>query len=388
MPSRLKKIIKIILKAAIVFVIASMSVFFVEYYLFPRLALNSFFSRFDFFKKANEKSVVINRTEQIVVREGETVSELASKTSPSVVNIISFEKISGSGLQKKAADQMAKTGSGVTLTSDGLIATYRGVIIEENADYQVITQSGATLAAKLEGIDEFTNIAFLRVEASNLNVVPFANSDDFKPGRKILALGLSSQGEVYFASGLLSGVNKTFNISGMSVSSSEKMEGVFETDFVRDDRFAGGPLVSYNGEMVGLTGFVIIDNQKIFFQIPSNVVKNSMRLMINGELDKRPFLGLYYMPINAYIKLKYSISVNNGALVYSPRGIESLAVMAGSPAEKAGFRLGDVVLRVNNKEINAENPLSNLVSEIKKGENVEFLVLRSGKEITLRTQLK
>jgi serine protease Do len=139
--------------------------------------------------------------------------------------------------------------------------------------------------------------------------------------------------------------------------------------------------------MIGLVGMLVIDNQEQYFQVPSNVVQDSINLALQDKLDARPFFGAYYISISKEYAITNNLDRDSGALIFSPSGKQGLAIIADSPAEKSGLRINDIVISVNDKTIDLDNPLSNLISQYKKGEQVELTVDRNGEEIKIPVQL-
>lgn len=371
-----------------VFAVGGFGGAYMERYLFPRLSENSFFGKFSFFKNASENVTIINKTEQVTVREDDSINQIASRASTAVVNIVSLNSPRSPQTRGREPRTGSISGTGILVTGDGIIVTYRDTIYESDADYAVLLYNNDKYEAKLIGIDEFTNLAYLKIEAGNLPSIDFANSDDFKPGKKLVSIGNSfSEYQNRFSAGLLSNIGKSFNLSGKTVASSEKLEGVFETDFDNQHNYLGGPVISYGGSLVGINGKISIDNEDFFFQIPSNAVKKSLDRVLNGELEKTPFLGAYYVTITKEYTLSHNVKKDRGALIFSPSGASSLAVIDGSPAQKAGLRVGDIVMAVNGKNIDLSNPLSNLVNAYKKGDQIELTIFRGDEEIKASAQL-
>ena len=370
-----------------VFAVGGLGGAYMERYLFPRLSENSFFGKFSFFKNASENVTIINKTEQVTVKEDDSVNQIASRASTAVVNIVSIDSRAQSARGREVRPESI-SGTGILVTGDGVIVTYKDTIFESDASYAVLLYNNDKYDAKLLGIDEFSNLAYLKIEASNLPSIDFANSDDFKPGKKLVSIGNSfSEYQNRFSAGLLSNINKSFNLSGKTVASSEKLEGVFETDFDNQQNYLGGPVISYGGSLVGINGKISIDNQDFFFQIPSNAVKKSLDRVLNGDLEKTPFLGAYYITITKEYTLSHDVKKDRGALVFSPSGLSSLAVIDGSPAQKAGLRINDIVTAVNDKNVDLSNPLSNLINQYKKGDQVELTVFRGEEELKIPLQL-
>jgi serine protease Do len=359
-------------------------------YVVPKLTASPRFSQYTFLKKAAENTTIINKTEQVIIREDDSVEKIASQAASAVVNVISVEDRDRS--LPKAATPLTTlnvlNGSGVLVTNDGLIVTYRKAILEKNARYTVLLYNGLNYPAELVAIDNLTNLAYLRIQASNVPAIAFANSDDMAPGKKLIALANSSEEyQNRFSTALLSNINKTFNLSETSVASSEKWEGVFEMDFPNQQDYLGGPVINFNGEMAGLVGVSETDRQKRYFLLPANVVKRSLELAIRGELAKRPMLGVYYLSITKELNFASNIQRDRGALVYAPSGRSALAVIAGSPAEKAGLQVNDIIIAVEGQEINLANPLPAVLNRFSKGDKIELLVVRNGEERKILTQL-
>ena len=384
--AKLKSLLKFIFILLVIFLVGGVGGVYVEQRILPIIRTNKYLSRIDFLKHSAENVTVINKTEQVTIKEDDSINEIASQASNAVVNIISLgAKKDLSGRPITSADQ---SGTGFIATSDGVIVTYRTSIIEKGTAYKVLLFNGNSYDAKLIGIDEFSNLAFLKIEATNLTAISFADSDNVHPGKKLVAIG-NSFGEYQdrYAAGLLSNIDKTYNLAGKTVSSTEKLEGVFESDFIGQEEYIGGPLIGYSGDMVGLEGSVVIDSQDKYFQIPANMIQKALDLMLTEGREMRPFFGAYYISITKEYAIAHNLNREKGAIIFSPSGNQGLALIFGSPAEKAGLRINDIVLTVGDKEVNINNPLSNLINEHKKGDTIELGVDRSGKEIKISVQL-
>ncbi len=383
----MKKILKKIIIVLGIFVIGIVASIFSEHYFFPRLNATSFFSKISWLKKTTENVTIINKTEQITVKEEDSIDSVVSRVIPAVVNIISSpSSLSNTFLINTPIQSLS--GTGVIVTADGLVVTHKKAISLESSHYVILTYDGSKYEAELVGYDEFTDLAYLKINSTNFNSINFANSDDINPGKKTIAISNSSvQYENKYASGLISGINRTFNISGKVLSFSDKLEGVFECNYLKDNSFIGGPVITYNGELAGIVGSVTFDNKDIFYVIPSNQVKKSINLAISGELKKRPKLGLYYLTLSRELAIISKIERDKGALLYSPSGNQGLIFISGLAAENSGLKIGDIIIAVNDKEINLSSPLSNLVNDYKAGDKIEFIVLRAGQEIKIPVQL-
>jgi S1-C subfamily serine protease len=146
-------------------------------------------------------------------------------------------------------------------------------------------------------------------------------------------------------------------------------------------------MVSYNGEMVGIVGALTINNTLQSFLIPSNVVRDALNHVISGTLDRRPMLGVYYLPITKALALGRGLSRDRGALIYSRSGSTGLALIADSPAMKAGILAGDIITSLNGIEVNLDNPLPELLSDFNAGDTITLVILRGGEERTIEVKL-
>jgi len=371
-----------------VFIIGGIGGVYFDQHVLPAIRDNKWLSRINFLEKTAENVTVITRTEQVTVKEDDSVNEVASQASNAVVNIISIGTQKDPVTLKVTSEN--KSGTGVVVTSDGLIVTYRTAIIESGATYKVLLYDGSQYDATLQGIDNFTNLAYLKVDAPNLSAISIGDSTAVIPGRKLISIG-NSFGEYQnrYGAGLLSNIDKTFNLAGLTVASTEKLEGVFDSDFAGQDAYVGGPVINYNGDMVGIVGELTINNADTYFEIPSNVVQHSISLATTGTLDQQPYLGAYYISITKEYAIANNLSVDRGALIYapSPSGKQGLAIIAGSPAESAGLKIGDIVTMVNSQAVNLDNPLSNLLEQYKKGDTVTLAIDRAGTTMNIDVKL-
>ena len=358
-------------------------------YLFPYLSTTDFFKKHDFLKRASDDVTVINKTEQVFVKEDTSIATVSNQAASSVVSIISYPINDTKTVVKKVSiGPTVKYGTGLIVTSDGLIITYTDAIIAGNSQYKVVTGDGNSYDATISATDAYSNLVFLKISASNLAVASFGNSGDIKSGEKIIAIGNGAAGsQLEYASGLISDFASGYNLAGQAVSSSEKLEGVFESDMVLDSDYIGGPIVDYAGQVVGIVG----DNQTAggqkFFAIPSNKVGTVIDRAIKQDTANDPVLGVSYVPLDKNYALANNITSDHGALIFSASGQIGLAVMAGSSAQKAGLQLNDIITRINGQDINATSTLPDLLYQFKKGDQIELTVQRNGQEMKVSVQL-
>lgn len=357
-----------------------------EHFLFPYLSMTAFFSKYEFLKKASQNVTIINKTEQVVIKEEFSIEKIINQVSSSIVNIVSYSEDSTG--KKIGPNPTIKNGTGTIVTSDGIIMTYASAILTKDAKYKVLLFDGNIKDAQLLGVDNYSQLVFLKIEANNLPTISFANSTDAQIGEKIVAIGNNTiDYSNRYSSHILGSFETRANLFGNNISSSEKLEGFFRTDFSADDTYVGGPIVDYLGQVVGIIGVIENGPIKDFFQIPSNKVKLVLERAIRKELEAAPYLGIYFLPASkAYFALN-KVSQENGALIYSVSGQQGLAIIANSPAQKAGLRMGDLIVALNGQEINQEKTLPDLLYQYKKGDIIELTIIRNNQELKLKVQL-
>jgi len=396
-----KKISKtLILFIVSVLMVALISVVSIRFVM-PWLSSKDDLSRFEFFKKANEEVTIINKTEQITVKEDYTVSKTAENILPSVVSIITFKQQADiAGVEKtikSSQDISQNIKTGLAITSDGLIMSVMDEVLRSNLtnnisqsnNFKILTDNGKEFDAKLQAVDPFSNLVFYKIDATNLPVPSFGNSDEMEAGEKVVICG-NATGEYQntFSLGIIEKKDKTFSLFNSELSSSEKMEGAIITDALISYSNRGGAVVDYNGTLVGVANQVEKDGDQVGFIMPINKIKGIIDLVIREGEIKRPELGLYYLSIDREIALLNNLPVNQGALVYSFSGQQGLAVIKGSSAEKAGLKLGDIIIKVGDKNIDLNNSLSNLIAEYNPGDEINIEIIRNGKGQVLKVVLK
>lgn len=355
--------------------------------IFPRLVASGLFSGWGIFQKASQNTVIINKTEEVVIREDDSVTTIASVASPAVVNILSVRHVGAKTEIEKvgetsSGDRNVLQGSGVLVTNDGLIATFRDAILE-GAVYTVFLYNGTSYPAELSGTDPLTGISYLKVsvEKESVPAISFADPESIHAGEKLILIANTS--EEYrnrYSTGLLGNTDKTFNIAGGAVASSEKWEGVYSVDAATLEPYLGGPAIDYDGKLVGIVGSAPRNGGSEPFLLPSVAIQESLERKLRGTLESRPLLGVSFLSITKAYALAHGIARDRGALIYIPSGKQGLAVLSGSPADKADIRIGDIVIAVNEREINLDNPLSVAIGRFAKGETVTLRILRLGSE--------
>ena len=163
---------------------------------------------------------------------------------------------------------------------------------------------------------------------------------------------------------------------------------MIQTDASINPGNSGGPLLNLAGQVIGINTAIVQNAQNIGFAIPINEVKNTIESVKQSGRIIRPWLGIRYVLIDKSIAEANKLSVDYGALIVRGENRTDLAVIPGSPADKAGLVENDIILEVNGKKINENNPLSSVIGKFKVGDEITLKILRKGEEKEVKVKLE
>lgn len=320
-----------------------------------------------------------SKTQQTVVeQEGDLIANVAKNVSPSVVSITSKGTATSDFFGQNQSSESA--GTGIIISKDGYILTNKHVIPDGTSKVEIVTSDGTKYDdVRLVGRDPSNDIAFLKINgAKNLRAATLGNSDQAKVGQKVVAIGNAlGQFQNTVTQGIISGKGRPLQAQDDSSSAgAESLTNLFQTDAAINPGNSGGPMVNMKGEVIGMNTAVAENAQGIGFAIPINDAKSVVDSVLQKGKVVRPFLGVQYVPLNASVAKQLNASTDHGALVYAGSGD---AVVSGGPADKAGIKGGDVITKVNGKDITDSNSLSSLLGSFKPGDKVSLTIYRDGK---------
>lgn len=313
----------------------------------------------------------------------DAISRVAEKVSPSVVSIVTSvntQSIFG------AAEQQA-AGTGIILSKDGYILTNHHVI-DSARTVQVITSDGTTYDnVKVVGSDPLNDVAYLKIDGvNNLTPASMGDSSTVRVGQQVVAIGNAlGQYQNTVSSGIISGKGRPVTAGSDDGSSSESLTDLLQTDAAINPGNSGGPLLNYSGQVVGIDTAIASDAQGIGFAIPINATKGTTKMVLAGKGVQRAYLGVRYVEITAAVAKQYSLSVKTGAYVVGDGA--SAAIVAGSPADKAGLKEKDIITKVNGESVGVAGSVSTLAGEYAPGDTITITYLRGGSEHTAKVTL-
>jgi len=256
-------------------------------------------------------------------------------------------------------------GSGVVVDARrGYIITNNHVV--ENADEITISlNDGRHLTAKKIGVDPVTDVAVVQVAPDQLTGVPFGDSSALKVGDYVVAVGNPFGLSQTVTFGIVSALGR----SGLGI---EGYEDFIQTDAAINPGNSGGALVNLNGELVGINTAIVGSSGSvgIGFAVPVNMARDVMeQLIAHGEI-KRAQLGVAIQDLTPEVAKALRLKVAKGAVV--------TGIVAGSPAEKAGITVADVIIKVNDQPISGSADFRNKISLMPIGSQTHITLIRNG----------
>jgi S1-C subfamily serine protease len=270
------------------------------------------------------------------------------------------------------AQRSQSVGSGVVVSADGYVLTNTHVIGNAGADIRVTLTDGKELPGKLIGIDEVSDLAVVKVDAQNLETLPWGDSSKLRVAEWVLAVGNPFQLSGTVTLGIVSTVNR----------SATQVGGY--TDFIQTDAAinpgnSGGALINSRGELVGINTMIYTETggyQGIGFAIPSNMARRIMEeLKTNGTVPWGSIGGIRWIAVDRRLAQRNGFGDVTGAYVSS--------LYRNSSAYKAGLQPGDLVVAVNGEPVTDPGQIDRVVIGSKVGSTVKLEILRDGRKQTL-----
>lgn len=279
-------------------------------------------------------------------------------------------------------------GSGFIITSDGYIVTNKHVVTDDQAEYTVLLNDERKLPAKVLARDPLSDLAILKIDAKNLPTVELGDSSNLKVGQSVIAIG-NALGEFRntVSTGVISGLSRTVVAGGAGIGS-EQLIDVIQTDASINPGNSGGPLLNISGQVIGINTAIVQGAQNIGFAVPINEVKNSIESVKKNGRIVRPWLGVRYVQINKDLAQANKLPVDYGALISRGEQPTDLAVIPGSPADKAGLVENDIILEIDGKKIDEKNPLANIINKHNVGDQITLKVLHRGETKEIKVKLE
>jgi serine protease Do len=279
-------------------------------------------------------------------------------------------------------EQEVGGGTGFVVSADGLIVTNRHVVADDEASYSVMFQNGQVYDVAVKAKDPVLDIAILEITnrpETPLPYLTFGDSSAVRLGESVIAIGNAlAEFDNSVSVGIISGRGRSITARD-GMGQTEELSNVFQTDAAINPGNSGGPLLNLDGEVIGVNVAASLGAENIGFAIPSEAVVQVVDSVVTYGEIRRPFLGVRYTMISERIQRANNLSVDYGALIARGETREELAVMPGSPADKAGLRENDIILAIDGVKLD-ETDLANVLRTKAVDATITLRILRQGNE--------
>jgi putative serine protease PepD len=312
---------------------------------------------------------------------GMSVAAIVKKVEPMIVSI----DVKGNNSE----DQ----GTGMIITSDGLVVTNNHVIAAAVGDGGTITvtRTGSikSLPATLIGTNPIDDVALIRINnAKNLPTMTFGDSNDVVTGDAVVAIGNAlglAAGTPTVTSGIVSALGRT--VTASSETATETLNNMIQTDAAINPGNSGGPLLDSDGDVIGMNTAVAgtledgTSAQNIGFAIPAATIESLLKSLKAGQsiVTHGAFIGVEITSMTPELQQQYKFKVSEGAVVMS--------VIAGTGAATAGVKQGDIIVGVNGQRITSAQDITSVLSSLRPGDTITLQLVRGTKHFSLKVTL-
>ncbi len=319
--------------------------------------------------------------------QGNLIADIAESAAPAVVNI-ECEKPGAGGLQSMLpfgggsfrffynnreidpermggmARPIKSTGSGFIVRADGYILT-NAHVVKGMKRIEVTLNDGRNLVATVAGIDTFSDLAVLKIDATNLPILKMGSSTKLRPGEFAIAIGSPLGYDHTVTLGIISALGRTVYDINDNIN-------FIQTDAAINQGNSGGPLLNLKGEVIGVNTAVVkgLVAQNIGFSIPIDVAKTVCEDLIAHKKILRPFLGIGMKEVSETMAKSLGLGPNT-------RGVVIAEIYEGSSAEKAGLKKQDIIQKIDGKDVQSPKDIREYVRAKKIGDLLNFYVLRN-----------
>jgi Do/DeqQ family serine protease len=334
-------------------------------------------------RKSGEAEPPVKEVPADILSTQKAFSTVAKKVTPSVVNISTISKkktvqpffenspFFDDFFNGRQSRRDRSLGSGFIISKDGIIVT-NDHVVRDAESIQVKLSNDKVYDARIIGGDRKTDIAVIKINATDLPVSVLGDSDKLEVGQWAIAIGNPFGLDRTMTVGVVSA-------TGRSNVGIETYENFIQTDASINPGNSGGPLLNVYGEVIGINTAIVAAGQGIGFAIPVNMAKPIFTQLISKGSVSRGWMGVSIQPVTEELANSFGLSKAGGALVNG--------VAKGSPADKAGIRQGDVIVSFNGVEVKDSSHLQRIVAESAIGKPSKLTVYRDGKALDLTITL-
>ncbi|MBE9205129.1 trypsin-like peptidase domain-containing protein [Nostoc sp. LEGE 06077] len=328
-------------------------------------------------------TAAVNRVGSAVVRI-DTERTITRRRSDPFMEDPFFRQFFGDGYsQQLPPEQLRGLGSGFIIDKSGLVLTNAHVV--DKADKVTVRlKDGRTFEGKVQGIDEVTDLAVVKINAGkDLPVAPLGSSNAVQVGDWAIAVG----NPLGFDNTVTLGIVSTLKRSSAQVGISDKRLDFIQTDAAINPGNSGGPLLNDRGEVIGINTAIRADAMGIGFAIPIDKAKAIATQLERDGKVAHPYLGVQMVTLTPELAKQNNSDPNSTFEIPEVNGVLVMRVVPNSPAAKAGIRRGDVILQIDSQSITNAEQLQNFVENTNLGQSLQVKVQRGNQtqQLSVRT---
>lgn len=340
-------------------------------------------------KKTNPAVVAITISKNVPVYE-QYYESVPSPWSDFFGNGFNFSvpRVREKGTEKKEVGG----GSGFLVSQNGYIITNRHVVSDEEAEYAVFMNDGKQYPATVVARDPVLDLAVIKIDAekpgSGFPYLSFGDSDKIQVGQTVITIGNAlAEFRNTVSVGVVSGLARSI-VASERGGQSEALDQLIQTDAAINPGNSGGPLLNLAGVVIGVNVAIASGAENIGFAVSGNSAKSVIESVQRTGRIVRPYLGVRYVPVTPELKEENDLPVDYGMLVAGGSGADELAIMPGSPADKAGIVEDDIILEVDGAKLTSDKNLAAIIRGKKVDDTVDLKVLHHGEEKNIRVTLE
>jgi len=343
-----------------------------------------------------------NQSTQIAVSDSATnnsnfIAAAVEKVGPAVVRIDSARRVSSQvpdalrnplfkrffGDQLPAPEDRVErgTGSGFIVSADGRLVTNAHVVSGSDT-VEVKLKDGRTFEGKVVGIDPVTDVAAVKINASNLPSVQLGKSSTLLPGQWAIAIGNPFGLDNTVTAGIISALDR----SSSQVGVPDKRVNFIQTDAAINPGNSGGPLLNDRGEVIGINTAIRADAQRLGFAIPIETARRVVEQLFSKGRVEHPFLGIQMVDLTPTIKDEINKDQETQVKVSQDQGVYVARVLDNSPAAQGGMQQGDVIQKINGAQVKTASDVQAQVESSSIGTPLEVEVMRGNQTKTIRVR--
>ena len=313
-----------------------------------------------------------NREHKALDAYSQAVVEAVERVGPAVVSV-GMSRKPPERLARRGLGEMHGSGSGFVIAPDGFVLTNSHVV--NSADrIEVRFADGSVRQASLVGDDPHSDLAVLRIPDSGLPSAQIADSSVLRVGQLVIAIGNPLGFQATVTAGVISALGRT-----LRSQSGRLIEGIIQTDAALNPGNSGGPLVDFQGEVIGVNTAIIAGSQGICFAISSNTAQQVASQLINFGSVRRAYLGVILQMgrIPRRLAARHSVKSETAALVTE--------VDAEGSAHKAGIKTGDLIVKVGQRDVVTPDDVQTVLGQHRIGDPLAVELLRGEERLTIET---